>query len=149
MTGNLCKNDNFVQIYIRQYGGENQKPYPTKKVVTMSLSEWLTLQCFLNDMEAILQTFSEQDSEASWYLGGNIYITASKEYLRLELRHYWNSEPNREFKPTTKSVKLIRAKLQNLKYVTSIIRNYIPQLMYQDYVEYPIIPTEIDLQSLE
>lgn len=46
-------------------------------------------------------------------------------------------------------MQLKRAKLQNLKDVTSIIRNYIPQLMYQDDEEYPIIPTEIDLQSLE
>lgn len=41
------------------------------------------------------------------------------------------------------------SKAGDLKDVMSIIRNYIPQLMYQDYVEYPIIPTEIDLQSLE
>lgn len=71
VTGNLCKNDNVVQIHIRQYGGENQKPYPTKKGVTMSLTEWLTLECFLSGMEAALKIYSEQDSEASWYLGCN------------------------------------------------------------------------------
>lgn len=100
-------------------------------------------------MEAALENYSEQDSEASWNLGGNSYITVSKEYPLLDLRHYWKPDPNGEFKPTKKGVKLNRAKLQNLKDVTPIIRNYIPQLMYQDYVEYPIIPPEIDLQSLE
>lgn len=71
VTGNLCNNDNVVQIHIGQYGGENQKPYPTKKGVTMSLTDWLTLECFLSGMEAALKIYSEQDSEASWYLGGN------------------------------------------------------------------------------
>lgn len=115
----------------------------------MSPIEWLTLEYFLSGTEAALKNYSEQDSESSWYLGGNINITASKEYPLPDIRHYWKPDPNGEFKPTTKGVKLNRAKLQNLQDVTSIIRNYIPQLMYQDYVEYPIIPTAIDLQSLE
>lgn len=149
VTGNLCEKDNVVQIHIRQYGGENQKPYPTKKGVTISLTEWLTLESLLSGIEEALKNYSEQDSEASWNLGGNIYITASKEYPLLDLCHYWKPDPNGEFKPTTEGVKLNRAKLENLKDVTSIIRNYISQLMYQDYVEYPIIPTEIVLQSLK
>lgn len=73
-------NDNVVQIHIRLYGGKNQKPYPTKKGVTMSLTEWLTLECLLSGMEEALKNYSEQDSEASWSLGSNIYTTASKEY---------------------------------------------------------------------
>lgn len=149
VTGNLFENDNVVRIHIRQYGGENQKPYPTKKGVTMSLAEWVTLECLLNGMEAALENYSEQDSEASWNLGGNIYITASKEYPLLDFRHYCKPYANGEFKSTTNGVKFNLAKLQNLKDVTLIIRNYIPQLMYQDCVEYPIIPREIDLQSLE
>lgn len=103
VTGNLCENDNGVQIHIRQYGGENQKPYPTKKGVTMSLAEWLTLECLLSCMEAALENYSEQDSEASWNIGGNIHITVSKEYPLLDLRHYWKPDPNGEFKPTKKA----------------------------------------------
>lgn len=97
----------------------------------MSLAEWLTLEYFLSGMEAALKNYSEQDSEASWYLGGNIYITASKEYPLLDLRQNWKPDHNGEFKPTTKGVKLNRAKLQNLKDVTSIIRNYIPIQSFQ------------------
>lgn len=41
--------------------------------------------------------FRKQDSKASWNLGGNIYITASKEYPLLDLRHYWKPDPNVEF----------------------------------------------------
>lgn len=131
VKGNLYENDNVVQIHIRQYGRENQQPYPTKTGVTMSLAEWLTLEYFLSGMEAALKNYSEQDSEASWYLGGNIYITASKEYPLLDLRQNWKPDHNGEFKPTTKGVKLNRAKLQNLKDVTSIIRNYIPIQSFQ------------------
>lgn len=112
VTGNLCENDNVLQIHIRQYGGKNQKPYPTKKGVTMSLTEWLTVECLLSGMEEALKNYSEQDSEASWSLGGNIYITDSKEYPLLDLRHYWKPDHNGEFKPTTKGVKLNRAKLE-------------------------------------
>lgn len=128
VTGYLCKNDEVVQIYIRQYGRENQKPYPTKKGVTLSLAEWLTLEGFLNGMDAALMKYFERDSEQTWYLGSYIYITASKEFPLLDLRHYWKPNPNGEFIPTTRGVKLNRAKLQNLKDVASIIRDYIPQL---------------------
>lgn len=77
VTGYLCKNDEVVQIHIRQYGRENQKPYPTKKGVTLSLAEWLPLEGFLNGMEAALMKYFERDSEQTWYLGSYIYITAS------------------------------------------------------------------------
>lgn len=59
VTGNLCENDNVVQIHFRQYGGKNRKPYPTKKGVTMSLTEWLTLECLLSGMEEALKNYSE------------------------------------------------------------------------------------------
>ncbi|XP_062602800.1 uncharacterized protein LOC134264526 [Saccostrea cucullata] len=149
VTGSLCENDNVIQIHIRQYGGENRKPYPTKKGVTLSLKEWLVLEGFLNGMEAALIKYCERDCEEKWHLGSNIYITASKEFPLLDFRHFWKPDPNGDFVPTTRGVKLNRAKLQNLKNVTSIIRDYIPQLMFQDHTEYPILPTSIDFQSLE
>lgn len=115
VTGYLWKNDEVVQIHIRQYGRENQKPYPTKKGFTLSLAEWLTLEGFLNGMEAALMKYFERDSEQTWYPGSYIYITASKEFPLLDLRHYWKPNPNGEFIPTTRGVKLNRAKLQNLQ----------------------------------
>ncbi|XP_048771086.1 uncharacterized protein LOC125677156 [Ostrea edulis] len=138
VTGSLCEIDNVVQIHIRQYGWENQKLFPTKKGVTLSLTEWLALEGFLNGMEEALKKYFERDFEEMWYLGSNIYITASKEFPLEDLRHYWKPDPNGYFVPTTRGVKLNRAKLQNLKDMTSIIRNYIP-----------VLPAGIDLQSLE
>lgn len=46
-------------------------------------------------------------------------------------------------------MKLNRAKLQNLKNIASVIRDYIPQLMFQVPAEYPNLSTDINIQSLE
>lgn len=61
----------------------------------------------------------------------------------------WTFGTTGDFIPTTKGVKLNRRKLENLKNIIDIIRDFIPQLKEHDVVEYPILPTEIDLQSLE
>jgi hypothetical protein len=49
VTANLSENfgenfgENVVQIHIRQYDEGSSKPYPTKKGITMSMTEWLLL----------------------------------------------------------------------------------------------------------
>lgn len=131
VTGSLCEDDNVIQIHIRQYGVENQKTYPTKKGVTLSMADWVVLEKYLDGMEAALMNYSDRNFEEAWYLGRDIYITASKEFPLLDLRHYWKPDPNGDFIPTTRGLKLNRAKLQNLKNITLIIRDYIPQLMFQ------------------
>jgi hypothetical protein len=82
-------------------------------------------------------------------LGNNIYASASLEYPLIDLRHYWQPDPNGDFVPTTKGVKINRRKLKNLKNIIGIIRDFIPQLKQQEVVEFPILPTQLDLQSLE
>lgn len=149
VTGSLCEEDNVIQIHIRQYDIGKQKPYPTKKGVTMLLSDWLELEKNLDDMEAALKSYSERDFEETWYLGHDIYITASKEFPLVDIRHYWKPDPNGDFVPTTRGLKLNRAKLQNLKNIASVIRDYIPQLMFQVPAEYPNLSTDINIQSLE
>lgn len=143
VTANLC--ENIVQIHIRQYDEGKSKPYPNKKGITMSLTEWLLLETFLNSMETALKNFFEREIEETWYLGSDIYVTASKEYPLLDFRRYWKPNPNGNMVPTTKGVKLNRRKLENLKNVTSVIRDFIPQ----EFSEYPVLPSQMDLQSLE
>lgn len=147
VTGNVC--ENVVQIHIRQYDKGNVGPYPTKKGVTMSLTEWQLLESFVTGMEKAVLNYREHKVDHTWLVGSNIHATASKEYPLLDLRHYWKPDPNGDFIPTTKGVKLNRRKLENLKNIIDIIRDFIPQLKEHDVVEYPILPTEIDLQSLE
>jgi hypothetical protein len=146
VTGNVC--ENVVQIHIRQYDRGNTGPYPTKKGVTMSLSEWLLLESFVTGMEEAVLNYRELKAEHIWFVGNNIRATASKEYPLIDLRHYWQPDPNGDLKPTTKGVKLNRRKLENLKNIINIIRDFIPQLKEQD-AAYSILPTQFDLQSLE
>lgn len=113
VTANLC--ENVVQIHIRQYEKGNSKPYPTKKGIVMSLMEWSMLENFLNGMEEAVKNYSTRQIDETWYLGSNLYPTASKEYPLLDLRHYWKPNPNGNMLPTTKGVKLNRRKLENLK----------------------------------
>lgn len=115
----------------------------------MLLADWLELEKNLDDMEAALKSYSERDFEETWYLGHDIYITASKEFPLVDIRHYWKPDPNGDFVPTTIGLKLNRAKLQNLKNIASVIRDYIPQLMFQVPAEYPNLSTDINIQSLE
>jgi hypothetical protein len=143
VTANLC--DNTVQIHIRQYDRGNSKPYPTKKGIVMTLTEWLLLETFLNSMEAAVKNYSEREIEETWYLGSDIYVSASKEYPLLDFRRNWKPDPNGDMVPTTKGVKLNRRKLEHLKSVASFIQDYIPQ----EFTEYPIPPPLMDLQSLE
>lgn len=100
-------------------------------------------------MEEAVLNYRERKVDHTWLVGSNIHATASKEYPLLDLRHYWKPNPKGDFIPTTKGVKLNRTKLENLKNIIDIIRDFIPQLKEHDVVEYPILPTEIDLQSLE
>ena len=67
-------------FHIRQYDEGKSKPYRTKKGITMSLTEWLLLETSLNSMETALKNFFEREIEETWYLGSDIYVTASKEY---------------------------------------------------------------------
>jgi hypothetical protein len=143
VTANLC--DNTVQIHIRQYDRGNSKPFPTKKGITMSLTEWLLMETFLNSMETAVKNYSEREIEETWYLGSDIYVTASKEYPLLDFRRYWKPDPNGDMVPTTRGVKLNRRKLESLKNVAPIIQDYIPQ----EFTEYPVFPPQMDLQSLE
>lgn len=113
VTANLC--ENVVQIHIRQYEKGNSKPYPTKKGIVMSLMEWSMLENFLNGMEEAVKNYSTRQIDETWYLGSNLYATASKKYPLLDLRHYWKPNPNGNMLPTTKGVKLNRRKLENLK----------------------------------
>jgi hypothetical protein len=96
-------------------------------------------------MEEALKNYSEREIEETWYLGSNIFVVASKEYPLLDFRHYRKPDPNEEVVPTTKGVKLNHKKLENLKNVASVIRDFIPQ----EYVNYPVLPSQMDLQSLE
>lgn len=115
----------------------------------MLLVDWLELEKNLDDVEAALKSYSERDFEETWYLGHAIYITASKEFPLVDIRQYWKADPNGDFVPTKSGLKPNRAKLQNLKNVASVIRDYIPQLMFQVPAEYPILSTDINIQSLE
>lgn len=115
----------------------------------MSLTEWQLLESFVTGMEEAVLNYRERKVDHTWLVGSNIHATASKEYPLLDLRHYWKPDPNGDFIPTTKGVKLNRRKLENLKNIIGIIRDFIPQLKEHDVVEYPILPAEIDLQSLE
>lgn len=143
-TANLC--ENVVQIHIRRYEKGNSKPYPTKKGIVMSLMERSMLENFLNGMEEAERNYSTRQIDETWYLGSNLYATASKEYPLLNLRHYWKPNPNGNIVPTTKGVKLNRRKLENLKNATLAIQDFIPQ----DSTEYPCLPlSQIDMQSLE
>lgn len=100
VTANLC--ENIVQIHIRKYDEGKSKPYHTKKGITMSLTELLLLETFLNSMDTALKNFFER--EEMWYLGSDIYVTASKKYPLLDFRRYWKPNPNGNMVPTTKGL---------------------------------------------
>lgn len=149
VTANRYDQDNTVQIHLRQYTQEGKnKPYPTKKGITMSTTEWLTLESFLDGMTEALKNHSERQVEETWFLGSNIFVKASKDYPLLDLRHYWKPDPNEDFVPTRKGIKLNRRRLDQLRNAALIIRDFIPSLG-QDIIEYPILPTELDMKSLE
>lgn len=58
VTGNVC--ENVVQIHIRQYDKGNVGPYPTKKGVTMYLTEWQLLESFITGMEEAVLNYRER-----------------------------------------------------------------------------------------
>lgn len=99
-------------------------------------------------MTEALKNHSERQVEETWFLGSNIFVKASKDYPLLDLRHYWKPDPNEDFVPTRKGIKLNRRRLDQLRNAALIIRDFIPSLG-QDIIEYPILPTELDMKSLE
>lgn len=69
VTANRYDQDNTVLIHLRQYTREGKnKPYPTKKGITMSTTEWLTLESFLDGMTEALKNHSERQVEETWFL---------------------------------------------------------------------------------
>lgn len=149
LTANRCENDNTVKVDLRQYVQQgNYKPYPTKKGISMSPGEWLMLENFMEAMAAALNNYSERQIEETWFLGGNIFMKASKDYPLVDCRHYWKPDPHGDFVPTTKGIKLNRKRLENLRNASLVIRDYVPSLC-QDIIEYPVLSTQTDLQSLE
>lgn len=129
VTANQHDHDKSIQIHLRQYvrDGKNT-PYPTKKGITMSTSDWLMLENCLDGMTEALKSYAERQIEETWYLGSNIFVKASKDFPLLDLRHYWKPDPNGDFVPTKKGVKLNRRKLEQLRNATLIIRDFIPSL---------------------
>lgn len=149
VTANQHEQENSVQIHLRQYARDRKNtPYPTKKGITMSTTEWLMLENFLDGMTEALKSYAERQIEETWFWGSNIFVKASKDYPLLDLRHYWKPDPNGDFVPTKKGIKLNRRKLESLRNAALIIRDFIPSLD-QDTMAYPMLPSNIDQKSLE
>lgn len=106
------------------------------------------LENFLDGMTEVLKSYAERQIEETWFLGINIFVKASKDYPLLDLRHYWKPDPNGDFVPTKKGIKLNRRKLESLRNAALIIRDSIPSLD-QDTMAYPMLPSNIDQKSLE
>jgi len=127
--GNECYvkkiNDNF--IVIRKY--ENEKP--CKKEVEFPLCQWKELELSLDRIvEAITGVRQGKDTDYKEHLGGNVYVSVSKQYPFVNIRHFWKPKDSDDVQPTRKGVVLKFEQFDNLKSAVQILPDFIPELRH-------------------
>jgi len=119
--GNECFvdkiNDNW--IVIRKY--ENGFPQ----------YRWKELEYNLDEIDkAIFEVRKGKDVEYREHLGGNVYVSVSKQYPIVNIRHFWKPKDSDEIQPTRKGVTLKFEQYEKLKDVVQVMSDFIPELKH-------------------
>jgi len=127
--GNECYvekiNDNL--IVIRKY--EDGKP--SIKAVEFPPYRWKELEYSLDKIEeAISEVRQGKDVAHKAHSGGNVYVSVSKQYLVINVRHFWKPKDSKIVQATRKGVTLKFDQFEKLKSAVEIMPDFIPELKH-------------------
>lgn len=123
-----------IYIHIRYYERKGNGKYPTKKGITLNLSRWLILERYkdeINELFTIRMEGEKTTEEEKIHLGGGLYVTISRKFPTVDLRHFWKPEDSNIPVPTKRGVALIQQMWKHLCEVMELIRDFVPELDHE------------------
>jgi len=64
------------------------------------------------------------------HLGGNVYVGDSKQYLLVNICHFWKPKDSNDMQPTRKGVTIKVEQYEKLKDVVQVMPDFIPKLKH-------------------
>ena len=127
-----------IHINIRNYQTVEDKKYPTKQGVSLTLSRWLKLKSQKEYINSIFQLVmdGEQVDEELVHLGGGVYVTLNSKYPTVDLRHFWKPENSDKPVATKRGIPLNKIKWEKLCDVMTIMTDFVPELNSAVICEY-------------
>ena len=119
---------NQVYIHVRYY--DEEKLFPTQKGIGLTLRRWNELKLALPH---ILENVGKYDSgnEDVFYrhhLGGNVYVSITQGFPRVDLRKFWIPEGASDVCPTRKGISLGFQEFKALVETVPVVDGYVPEL---------------------
>ena len=116
-----------VYIHIRKYDtNEDGKLFPTKKGAALIPCRWNELLMSIDDIKKAVPAFRSESY--SKHLGGNWYVSVSKDIACVDIRRFWQPEEGQDVVPTRKGIGLRFTEFEELVKLLDEINSYVPEL---------------------
>ena len=116
-----------TRIDIREWEGDS----PSKKGVSLTLNRWKMLCYTVPDIRLAIKRIAigEKDADLKAHLGGNMYVSVTRGYGRVDIRQFWLPENEEEIKATRKGIALCLNEWEALVSYISDIEKAVPEIM--------------------